>query len=271
MRATEKLIKLYENEPLLKEFKLTTKNVKEAVFYVDELSNCKKCKGLEHCKNKIQGIKPSFDGETLSYVPCDYKLTEERKFNVDTTFASNYIKEATLANFDISTPNRAKVLSYAQKVINSGKKMPSGLYIYGQYGTGKTYFLSALANDLAQINIKSILVFMPDLSRNLKNAMAENLLESRVNLLKNVDVLMLDDLGGEMVSSWLRDEIIAPIIQYRMINNKPIYVSSNLDYNLLREHFSSTKDDINNIKSNRILERIKQMTKRVCFDEQFKK
>lgn len=271
MSATEKLIELYQSNPLLKNIKLSSKNIKEAVFYVDVVTNCKKCKGLEHCKNNIQGIKPSFDGENLSYTPCEYKLIEEKKHNVDTTFASNYIKDANLNDFDISTSSRTKVLSYAQKVLSSGKKMPSGLYIYGQYGSGKTYFLSALANELAQNNVKSIIVFMPDLSRNLKNAMAENLLESRVNLLKNVDVLMLDDLGGEMVSSWLRDEIIAPIIQYRMINNKPIYISSNLDYNLLREHFASTKDDIDSIKSNRILERIKQMTKRVCFDEQFKK
>ncbi len=269
MSAAEKLIKLYQDEPLLKGITLTSKNIKNAVFYVDELNNCKKCRGLEYCKNTICGIKPSFDGQNLSYTPCEYKQIEEKKNNVNTVFASNYLKEATLDNFDTSTLVREKAYQYASKFIESSKKFPQGLYIYGNFGTGKTYFLSALANELAQKGIKSILVFMPDLSRNLKNAMAENLLESRVNLLKNVDVLMLDDLGGEMISSWLRDEIIAPVIQYRMINNKPIFISSNLDYNLLREHFASIKDDVDNIKSNRILERIKQMTKRVCFDTKF--
>ena len=271
MSATDKLIELYKADPLLKNIELTSKNIKEAVFYVDEVSHCKKCKGLEHCKNNITGIKPTFDGVNIAYIPCEYKIFEERRHNVDTTFASNYIIDASLNDFDISTTTRAKALAYAQKVVTSEKKMPSGLYIYGQYGTGKTYYLSALANELAQKGIKSVIVFMPDLSRNLKNSMEDNLLESRVNLLKNVDVLMLDDLGGEMITSWLRDEIIAPIIQYRMLNNKPIYITSNLDYKLLNEHFASTKDDINSIKSNRILERIKQMTKRVCFDEQFKK
>ena len=271
MSATEKLIAEYQKDPLLKDFIITKKNIKEAVFFVDEVSNCKKCKGLEHCKNSICGIKPVFDGENLSYVSCSYKQIEERRNNVDITFASNYIKDATIEKFDTTTDTRSKLYVYAQKVLNSEKKLPVGLYIYGNFGTGKTYFLSALANDLAQKGIKSIIVFMPDLSRNLKNAMAENLLESRVDLLKNVDVLMLDDLGGEMVSSWLRDEIIAPIIQFRMLNNKPIYITSNLDYNLLREHFASTKDDVDNIKSNRILERIKQMTKRVLFDTQYKK
>jgi hypothetical protein len=56
-----------------------------------------------------------------------------------------------------------------------------------------------------------------------------------------------------------------------MINNKPIYITSNLDYNLLRDHFAATRDDLDEIKSNRILERIKQSTKRVLFDTQYKK
>ena len=271
MSAKEKLIELYKNNILLKDIRLTEDNIMDAVFYVDELTNCKKCKGLSECKNKTKGIKPVFVFDELKYASCDYQLFESRKNNVNTIFASNFIAEATLEKFDISTEARTKALAYAKSVVENAKKYKQGLYIYGNFGTGKTYFLSALANELAQRNVKSIIVFMPDLSRNLKNAMNENLLESRVNLLKEVDVLMLDDLGGEMVSSWLRDEIIAPIIQYRMLNNKPIYITSNLDYTLLREHFASTKDDLDNIKSNRILERIKQMTKRVCFDQAYKK
>lgn len=271
MSAKQKLIELYKNNSLLKNIELTEENIMDAVYYIDEISNCKKCKSLESCKNKTKGIMPVFDGGELKYSSCEYQNIESRKGNVNSVFASNYLSDASFDKFDISTPARVKVLSYAKSVVDSAKSNKQGLYIYGNFGTGKTYFLSALANELAQKNVKSIIVFMPDLSRNLKNAMNENLLESRVNLLKDIDVLMLDDLGGEMITSWLRDEIIAPIIQYRMLYNKPTYITSNLDYALLREHFAATKDDLDNIKSNRILERIKQMTKRVCFDETYKK
>ena len=154
MNATEKLIKLYQEDPLLKGITLTTKNIKSAVFYVEELHNCKKCKGLEYCKNSICGIRPKFDGENISYEPCEYKVIEERKYNVDTTFASNYVMDASLASFELDNPSRLKVYEYANKVLSSVKKMLPGLYIYGQYGTGKTYFLSALANELAQKGIK---------------------------------------------------------------------------------------------------------------------
>ena len=271
MSAKEKLIELYKNNPLLKDINLTEENIMDAVYYVDELANCKKCKSLENCKNKTKGIVPVFvDGE-LKYTSCKYQEIESKRANVNSVFASNYVMDATLEKFETNTEARVKVLAYAKDVVENTKKMKQGLYMYGNFGTGKTYFLSALANDLAQKDIKSIIVFMPDLSRNLKNAINENLLESRVNLLKEVDVLMLDDLGGEMITSWLRDEIIAPIIQYRMLYNKPVYITSNLDYSHLREHFASTKDDLDNIKANRILERIKQITKRVCFDEIYKK
>ena len=50
-------------------------------------------------------------------------------------------------------------------------------------------------------------------------------------------------------------------------NNLPIFITSNLDYPGLRNHFSQTRDDLDEIKSNRILERIMKMTKRVCFQE----
>ena len=161
MSATEKLIKLYQQEPLLKGITLTSKNIKDAVFYVDELANCKKCKGLEFCKNKICGIKPVFDGDNIRYEACSFKVIEENKHNVDITFASNYIKDASLSDFTTDTVVRQKAHQYALKFLANTKKLASGLYITGNFGTGKTYFLSALANELAQKGVKSILVFMP--------------------------------------------------------------------------------------------------------------
>ena len=49
-----------------------------------------------------------------------------------------------------------------------------------------------------------------------------------------------------------------------------MFITSNLDYNKLREHLSQTRDDLDNLKANRILERIKAMTKRVVFNETYK-
>lgn len=268
MNDLEILIQELKNDPLLKGFELTKNNICNAVFYLDEIKNCKSCKGIFECKNKVSGIKPNFDGENITYTPCKYLVHKQNSLNVNSSFASNYLADASFKNFKTNTEARKKALEYGLQFIKSSvNKLPKGLYIYGNFGTGKTYFLSALANELAQEKISSIIIFMPDFSRYIKNSMNDNSLEEKVDLLKNTDVLMLDDLGGEMISSWLRDEIIAPIIQYRTVNNKPIFITSNLDYNGLREHFSATRDDLDSIKANRILERIKSITKRVGFIE----
>ena len=268
MSSTDKLIELMQKHPLLKDFKLTEDNIRKACFYADEATNCMNCSGLKECKNSTKGIETVFDGNEISYRSCRYLLGERRKGNVNFSFASNYLADASFKDFSTNTEARAKALQFGEKFVNNYNEI--GLFMYGSFGTGKTYFLSALANELAQKDISTIIVFMPDLSRDLKNAMHENSLEDKVNALKNVDVLMLDDLGGEMMTSWLRDEILAPIIQYRLVNKLPVFITSNLDYNKLREHLSQTRDDLDNLKANRILERIKAMTKRVVFNETYK-
>jgi primosomal protein DnaI len=266
--STEKLITEFKKHPLLKGIELTKDNIRNACFYVFEKENCANCKGLNECKNSTVGIESFFDGKEITYKSCRYLMGERRRGNVNHSFASNYLADANFKNFDISTEARAKVLQYGLNFLENPKN--NGLYIYGNFCTGKTYFLSALANELAQKDVSTIIVFMPDLSRDLKNAMHENSLEEKVNALKNVDVLMLDDLGGEMMSSWLRDEIIAPIIQFRLVNKLPIFITSNLDYPKLVDHFEQTRDDLDTLKSSRIISRIKSMTKRVLFNDTFK-
>ena len=268
MDSTDKLIEQIKNDPLLSGIELTHNNVRDAFAFLEMTKICQNCQGLFECGLPSCGMKPVLTNDRLSFQSCQFLLTNKSYDNVNHRFASNYIKAANFTDFNCDTINRKKCLDFGRAYLQ--KPTANGLYIYGNFGTGKTYILSALANELAQKSIKSIIVFMPDLSRNLKSSMNDYSLESKVNELKMVDVLMLDDFGGEMMTSWLRDEIIAPIIQYRCINNLPIFISSNLDYSLLRNHLSQTKDDLDSLKANRILERIKKMTKRVCLEDVYK-
>lgn len=262
------LIDTIKKDPRLKGISIRTDNLADAVAYLDACDNCLKCKSLSECKNSAKGMTPVLGDNGISYKPCDIAVKELALSNVNHTFASNYLRDANFSSFDTSTEARAKALQYAEKFVL--KPNTKGLYLYGNFGTGKTYFLSALANELANKGIKSIIVFMPDLSRYLKNSINDDSLESKVTLLKEIPVLMLDDLGGEMMTSWLRDEIIAPIIQYRLVNELPVFVTSNLNYDAMRDHLAQTRDDVDQMKSNRILERLKNLTKRVLFDEEFK-
>ena len=241
---------------------LTEKNALKLAHYLDELDNCANCKSLATCQNSFAGMEPFIiSDDEVVYRPCKKKRVEMLLDNVDSKMGPSFIKEARFESYNQDSEARKKALDYALKYMEG--KEEKGLYLIGPFACGKTYYLSALANELALKNIKSSFVFLPDLARMLKNAITDNTLEDEIEKLKKVDVLILDDLGGEMMSSWLRDEIIMPVLQHRLMNHKACFISSNLNYQNLTTHFAESKNDVDSVKANRIVERIKQMTKRL--------
>lgn len=139
-----------------------------------------------------------------------------------------------------------------------------GIYLYGSFGTGKTYIMLSLAKYLAKKGKKVIFAYYPELVRSVKSAIANNTLEKLIVKLKNVDVLMLDDFGAELNSNFIRDEFLGPILQYRYMAKLPIFVTSNYDINTLKQHLADTKEGLNVINASRIIERL------VCMMDQVK-
>jgi len=74
-----------------------------------------------------------------------------------------------------------------------------------------------------------------------------------------VEVLMLDDFGGETLTSYLRDEVLGAILQERMTNNRLTFMSSNLDPELLLAHLKESNRDIDDLRASRIYERIRTL------------
>ena len=70
----------------------------------------------------------------------------------------------------------------------------------------------------------------------------------------------MDDIGAENVSNFSRDEILGPILQYRMDEGLPTFFTSNLTIEELEKNLSITSSGIDKVKAKRIVERIKQLT-----------
>ena len=120
--------------------------------------------------------------------------------------------------------------------------------------------LSALLNELSKDNYSSIIIYYPELLRNLKEAFETNDFSYRINKIKKADLLMLDDIGAETVTAWNRDEILGTVLQYRMDNKLPTFFTSNLTLKELEQHFILNQSPSEAIKARRIIERIKQIT-----------
>lgn len=48
--------------------------------------------------------------------------------------------------------------------------------------------------------------------------------DEQFNYVKKSDLLLIDDIGAENISAWSRDEILGPIIQYRMDEKLPTFL-----------------------------------------------
>ena len=42
--------------------------------------------------------------------------------------------------------------------------------------------------------------------------------------MREANILMLDDIGAEEVTPWVRDEVIGPLLHYRMVHELPTFL-----------------------------------------------
>ena len=227
--------------------------------------------------------KPIVDGYEIvlrkdPYIEIVYRPTKEKameikkdKIRKNLKFYDSevYIQDASLKDFDCFNDERKNAYEKAEYFLDHYKKdhYEKGLFIYGKYGTGKSYLLSAIAQELALRNIAVLFVYVPDLIRSIRQGMNEGNLEERINKLKQADILMLDDFGGENMSAWFRDEIIVPVMQYRLSAKLPVFISSNFSLVQLLEALTLQKDETNRMKAGRLIQRFKDLMHYVKLSE----
>ena len=108
-----------------------------------------------------------------------------------------------------------------------------GIYLYGDCGTGKTLLTACMGNKLLEKGVAVLFTSFLEIARVLKDKYSRN--ESELAFMKNleqVDLLILDDIGTEVIvkstkeKSWLQEKIYE-IINGRYVQNKSTIFSSN--------------------------------------------
>ncbi|MFD0868106.1 MULTISPECIES: primosomal protein DnaI [Paenibacillus] len=280
----EEIRKQVATDPAVREWRLLhpevtdeeiSLNLNKFYQFVKERNNCSQCPGLERCPNDFEGHYTVLSVETTQdrcYIydrkaSCDKFITKQNQDSIRSRIRSFYVDERSLnqgysADEILSKDwERAaavdQIMDYILKTKEQGLQR-QGLYLAGPFGTGKTFLMCYMLYELAKVGLTGAIVYMPDFSEDLKSMFQDpQKLKETIDLLKETDLLVLDDIGAENMNPWLRDHVLGTILNYRM-NRKPTFFTSNYELDDLEKHFSFTsKDGEEEFKGQRIMDRIR--------------
>ena len=171
------------------------------------------------------------------------------------------LKKASLAQVDLDDLGRLPVFEKLLAFVEQYPAIQKGLYLYGDFGVGKSFMVAALAHDLSEKrDVSSTLLHYPSFVIDVKNAIGDGNVKTLVDELKLSEVLILDDIGAEQSTPWVRDEILQVILQYRMQENLPTFFTSNFNFEDLEKHFAKGKNGNDETwEARRVMERIRYL------------
>lgn len=133
-------------------------------------------------------------------------------------------------------------------------------------GFGKTHLACSIGNELIKNGITVVYGTLINLLAELKNSYEQdnNISEMQImKLYKNVQLLIIDDLGKEKPSEWGLEKLFT-IINSRYENNLPVIITTNYNQDSLIKRLS-INGEIETVKS--IISRLYEMCYLVKMDD----
>lgn len=213
----------------------------------------------------------------VTYTPSVELLAQQKALEianrVERIEMPKVIEQASIDQFftsgEFATPSRqaAQLAALQYLAKHDPNQTEPGLYLYGNFGVGKTYLLGAIANELAAQGVSTVMLHYPSFLVKMREAIQDGTLAEKRQHVCEAPVLMIDDIGAETVTAWGRDEILGVILEYRLHNNLPTFFSSNLDWEALEQHLAEdNKGVVEPMKAKRLMQRIMTLSKLVTLD-----
>jgi len=166
---------------------------------------------------------------------------------------SGNMENKTFLNFDVSFYRDPKAMQeklqrckdFAKKIVN--KESQNNLFFTGAVGRGKTHLSLAIGNEVLREGgtvIYKRIDDLLDIIRDYKFSREVDDFDKTVQLeyLKQVDLLIIDDLGAENITPFAQNQIRI-LIEDRNNFNKPWIINSNLNLNELQDYYGQRVTD----------------------------
>ena len=200
----------------------------------DRLIYCTKCHTPRQGRYTLQGsvfmppIRCKCQQELYDQEETRRKLLEKQA-EIERMKASG-LQDKALYDYTFDKDNGINPeMAYAHKYVENWEDMKarsSGLLLWGNVGTGKSFFAGCIANALLE---KGVPVLMTNFSRIL-NTLTGMHFENRnqfIDSLNRYSLLIIDDLGIERNSEFALEQVFN-VINSRYRSKKPLIVTTNL-------------------------------------------
>lgn len=194
---------------------------------ISDGSVCHICGGIGYYTLEVRYGDPNFG--VLITCQCKQQEKEQRRYHeLERLSNLSGLRDKSFNSFDRSVPGvqraYARAVEYAQN--------PQGWFVlFGGYGCGKTHLAAAIAHGVLQQHIPVLFSVVPDLLDHLRSTFgpsSETAYDQQFELVRDVPLLVLDDLGTENTTGWAREKLYQ-IMNHRYNYALPTVITSNRD------------------------------------------
>lgn len=229
----------------------------------DGLLMCGKCHSEKEC------VLTKRDGTTRTvHCACDCSVAQnareaEQKRKRDrmqyldsmrrTGFPDAEMRKWTFAKSDHTDQRNENIARRYVANFNAMREQGTGLLLYGQVGTGKSFIAAAIANELISQGTPCLMTNFSRIISRVSEKFGGD--QKYIDSLNRFDLLIIDDLGAERDTEFTWEKVMN-VIDARYRAGLPIIITTNLG----PKEFTDRSD----VRRQRVFSRLKEMC--VCLE-----